>query len=72
MTRRTHAEIARQAVADERRKVTDFFDAQRRDVEVLVERGAMDADSASLLCIRLSTIAEQISIGLHEDEGILS
>jgi hypothetical protein len=73
MKRRPLLQVAATAVAHERAAIVRFFERQLADVQMLVERGSMDADSVSLLCTRLSTIAEQISIGLHEnEEGILS
>jgi hypothetical protein len=65
--RRTFAEVAAQARIDERRQVADFGRWQITAVTNLIAVGKLDAESGTLLGVRLATFVEQIEQGLHVD-----
>lgn len=63
--RRTFAEVSAQARAAERAQVAQFGRWQIAAVANLVAEGKVDAESATLLSIRLEAFVEQVEQGLH-------
>ncbi|QPI73910.1 hypothetical protein [Sphingobium sp. Cam5-1] len=63
--RRTFAEVTAQARAAERAQVAQFGRWQIAAVSNLVAEGKVDAESATLLSIRLDAFVEQVEQGLH-------
>ncbi|GLV21974.1 hypothetical protein TomMM35A_18270 [Sphingobium sp. TomMM35A] len=63
--RRTFAEVSAQARSAERAQVAQFGRWQIAAVANLVAAGKVDAESASLLSVRLEAFVEQVEQGLH-------
>ena len=63
--RRTFAEVTAQACAAERAQVAQFGRWQIAAVTNLIAAGNVDAESGTLLRVRLEAFVEQVEQGLH-------
>jgi len=63
--RRTFAEVTAQARAAERAQVAEFGRWQIAAVTNLIAAGTVDAESGTLLRVRLEAFVEQVEQGLH-------
>lgn len=63
--RRTFAEVTAQATTAERARIADFGRWHIAAVTNLIAAGKVDAESGSLLSVRLAAFVEQVEQGLH-------
>lgn len=66
--RKTAAQLRAEGAKRERAAVLALFHRQMTDIQSLVAQGKLRAETADPLCLRLTTISEQVAIGLHVRE----
>jgi hypothetical protein len=69
--RRTFAEVTAQAVAAERARIAAFGREHAAGVTNMIATGRVDAESGSLLTVRVQAFVEQVEQGLHDADPTL-